>query len=76
MVHAQNQTASFFLYVLLLCHFHTLHERLGHDLGLISGQSRSVHHAHPDTAPTAQSPVITKPTEVSRFHPHKSAKQR
>lgn len=30
--HTQNQTASLFLYILLLCHFHTLHERLGHAL--------------------------------------------
>lgn len=30
--HTQSETASFFLYIFLLHHFHTLHEGLDHDL--------------------------------------------
>jgi len=42
MGHTQNQAASFFLFVLLLCHFRTPHKRLGHDLDQISGHTVSI----------------------------------
>lgn len=74
MDHSQNQTASFSLYVLLLRHFHTAWK--ARSWFRLDKWSHSVHHAHADTPPTAQSQIIMKPTEVSRLYPHKSAKQR